>query len=324
MLLAAAALLTAVQTDAGQALYRAWCGSCHGDDGRGGSKAITRLEVPAADLASCAISSAEPEDRWVDIVREGGAAFGLSLDMPAFGENASVEQIRAIVRYTRSLCGDRAWPPGELNFPRPFLTEKAYPENEAVLVARGREQALLYERRIGPRLQVEGEVRTVLDGGDVFAGITAALKYNAWHRLEARALASFGIEVAPAIGRQAEWEIEPFLAFGANVGGAIVVQGEALATFEGGLAGGTLRLGAGRELGRIVPMVEGGWTIPRAGVGQTLTLVPQVWFQLSRLGHVAGSVGVEWPVAGPQPRGDPRLVAFLLWDFGDGPLQRGW
>ena len=135
MIVAAALLATVVlvQTpvySTGAALYRAWCAKCHGAD-RGGKPARqTRLSVRPAHLAKCKTSSAETKDAWTDIVREGGSAFGLSLDMPAFGEAGTPEQLRAVVRYVRSLCRERGWPPGELNFARAFLAEKAYPENE--------------------------------------------------------------------------------------------------------------------------------------------------------------------------------------------------
>jgi mono/diheme cytochrome c family protein len=33
--------------------------------------------------------------------------------------------------------------------------------------------------------------------------------------------------------------------------------------------------------------------------------------------------GGELPVRGPEPR-HPRVTAFLLWDYGDGGLFRGW
>src|SRR5439155_783081 len=136
-------------------LYRDWCSKCHGADGRGVAAATTRLSVPPADLRTCQGSTAETERRWIGIVTRGGAAFGLSLDMPAFGEAATPEQIRAVVRYARSLCGESGWPPGELNFPRAFLVEKAFPENEWVVVEQGRGQKLVYERRLGKRLQLE-------------------------------------------------------------------------------------------------------------------------------------------------------------------------
>ena len=117
--------------------------------------------------------------------------------------------------------------------------------------------------------------------------------------------------------------MEPFLAFGANPGRALVVQGEVVATWEdGGFDGMSYRVGAGHELGRFVPMLEAGWTVPTTDE-RSLSFYPQVWMQLSRLGHVAGSLGAELPATGPEPR-HPRLIAFVLWDFGDAPLFRGW
>lgn len=321
----AVGLALAAQADTGAVLYRAWCSSCHGADGRGGSKASVRLEVPAADLADCATSSAEPEERWLAIVRDGGASVGLSMDMPAYGEAATPDQLRAVVRYIRSLCGEPGWPPGELNFPRPFLAEKAFPENEVVVEARGRGQELIYERRLGRRLQIEGALRTRADSAGGFDGLTAAFKYNLWHSLPRHALASAGLEITPPVGRSALWEVEPYLAYGWNPGGrGTLIQGELLAPWEEseGFTGADLRLGLGQQVGRIVPMLEAGWTIPREG-RPALDLLPQLWVQLSRLGHVAASMGVDLPVAGPDPR-RARLIAFLLWDYGDGPLRRGW
>src|SRR6266550_1532702 len=134
-LVACAALWASNLSAQGDSLYAAWCSRCHGADARGTPAASARLAVPPANLASCAVSTAETEEQWVGIVTRGGAAFGLSLDMPAYGEAGTPEQIRAIVRYVRSLCRERGWPPGTLNFPRAFLVEKAFPEHELVLVA---------------------------------------------------------------------------------------------------------------------------------------------------------------------------------------------
>lgn len=308
------------------ARYQAWCGKCHGADGRGGAAKQTRLSVRPADLADCRVSSAETEDAWAGIIRDGGAAYGLSLDMPAFGGAATPEQIRALVRYIRSLCGERGWPPGELNFPRAFLAEKAFPEDEGVVVAHGREQEYVYERRFGRRAQVEASARTVVDSlAQPFDGVTAAFKYNAWHSAPRRALASVGIEATPPVGRQEAWEVEPFVALGASPFGAVFVQSEVVGAFEeaAGFTGLSYALGGGVQLGRVAPMLEIGGSIPRGGAPSTLSLVPQLWFQLSRLGHVAGSLGLELPARGPEPR-HPRLTAFVLWDYADGGLLRGW
>ena len=312
-------------SDSGAALYQAWCKSCHGADGRGTPAASTRLDVPPADLRECKGSTAEPEARWIGIVTQGGAAYGLSLDMPAFGEAGTPEQIRAVVRYARSLCGELGWPPGELNFPRAFLVEKAYPEDEWVVTDQGRGQELIYERRFSKRLQLEGVARTVFDSADrPFDGVSVAAKYNVWHDLSRRALASLGVEVTPPLGRADRWDVEPFVAFGAEPGAAVLVQGEVLATWEeaAGFTAISYQLGVGRQIGRVAPMVEAGWTVPTAGE-RTLSLYPQMWVQLSRLGHVAGSLGVELPVVGPEPR-HPRVIAFVLWDYGDSGFWRGW
>jgi mono/diheme cytochrome c family protein len=320
--------LSAQAPDSGAVLYAAWCARCHGADAQGVPAASTRLEVPPADLASCAVSSAEPEDLWVDIVARGGAAFGLSLDMPAYGDAATEEQMRMVVRYVRSLCRERGWPPGELNFPRPFLVEKAFPENEVVVSTHGRAQDLIYERRVGRRLQLEGVLATVVDSVDrPFEGVTFAAKYNLWHSLARSALASVGLEASPPLGRRERWELAPFVSFGAEQAG-VVVQGELLAAWEEaeGVTGVSYRLGLGREVGRFVPMVEAGWDVPRGWAGggdDVLSVYPQVWIRLSRLGHVAASVGAGIPVRGPHPR-RASVAAFVLWDFGDGPLLRGW
>jgi Cytochrome C oxidase, cbb3-type, subunit III len=320
----ACSLRAQAPADSGAPLYAAWCARCHGADARGTPVASVRTEVPPADLAGCPVSTAETEDQWVGVVTKGGAAFGLSLDMPAYGDAGTAEQIRAVVRYVRSLCRERGWPPGELNFPRPFLVEKAFPENEVIVAAHGRAQDLIYERRIGRRAQLESVLSTVIDSLDrPFNGVTVALKYNLWHSLERRALASIGVEATPALGRRDRWELEPFAAAGV-VRAGFVLQGEVLGGWEEaeGLTGASIRLGLGREVGRFVPMVEAGWDVPREGA-QQLAFYPQVRIQLSRLGHVAASVGAELHAIGPEPR-RPSLTAFVLWDFADGPLLRGW
>ena len=52
--------------------------------------------------------------------------------MPAFGDALSPEDIALAVSHLRTFCTEAAWPRGDLNLPRAFFTEKAFPENEAV------------------------------------------------------------------------------------------------------------------------------------------------------------------------------------------------
>ncbi len=157
-----------------------------------------------------------------------------------------------------------------------------------------------------------------------FDGVTVAAKYNAWHNLDRRALVSLGLEATPPLGRPDAWEVEPFVAFGANPRRGLFVQGEVVGTWEEaeGITALSYRLGLGRAVGRVVPMLEAGWTVPTEGE-RALSFYPQAWVQLSRLGHVAASLGAELPAVGPEPR-HPRLIAFVLWDYLDAPLFRGW
>ena len=311
--------------DSGAELYHAWCAACHGQDAQGTPAASVRTTVPPADLATCAANTPEPAERWRGVVTKGGAAYGLSLDMPAFGEAATAEQIRWVVRYVRSLCGNAAWPPGELNFPRGFLVEKAFPENEVVLVNHDREQNYIFERRFGARFQIEAEARTAFDGApNSFDGASLAGKLDLWHSPQALAITTLGLEATPRLGRQDRWEVEPFLAFGWSPHEVVTVQGQIVGTWEeqAGIAGFEYRLGVAKDFGRVIPMVEAGWVVPRQG-DHALSFYPQLWMQLSRLGHVAGSIGAELPAVGPEPR-RPKLIAFLLWDFGDAGLFKGW
>ena len=74
----------------------------------------------------------------------------------------SDEEIQKILGHVRGFCPDGRWPRGELNLPRPLVTEKAFPEDEAVLTtivaAEGPgavTNKLVYERRFGPTSQIE-------------------------------------------------------------------------------------------------------------------------------------------------------------------------
>jgi hypothetical protein len=57
---------------------------------------------------------------------------GFSEEMPAFGEALTEEELGRVIAYVQTFCTDRSWPRGELNLPRAFFTEKAFPEDEAV------------------------------------------------------------------------------------------------------------------------------------------------------------------------------------------------
>src|SRR5205814_10409383 len=70
--------------------------------------------------------------------------------------------IDKVVQYLRTLCDDPSWPPGELNLPRAWMTEKAFPEDEWVLTTAVNTKGpgdifteLIYEKRFGKKNQLE-------------------------------------------------------------------------------------------------------------------------------------------------------------------------
>src|SRR2546422_11247452 len=108
--------------------------------------------------------------------------------------------------------------------------------------------------------------------------------YTASVDAEVWATGGVGGKATPPLGRADRWEIEPFFAFGWAAGDVVVIQGQVVASLEegAGLSAWSYRVGAGRHIGRVVPMLELEWGVPVAG-DRTLSFYPQCWVQLSRL-----------------------------------------
>jgi hypothetical protein len=101
--------------------------------------------------------------------------------MPAFGKVLTREQIAKVTAYLRTLCSESDWPLGELNVPRALITEKAFPESEAVLTSSittkgtpGISNEFVYERTLnrGNQLEVAVPIDWVhQDAGGVRGGV---------------------------------------------------------------------------------------------------------------------------------------------------------
>ena len=148
----------------GEQLYQTACAACHGSDGKGQPRSVVGFDTPLPDFTDCAFSTPEADLDWWSVVHEGGRVRALDRRMPAFGDALSEPEIETVVGYLREFCTEPGWPRGELNFPRPFFTEKAFPENEAVFtiaMARSPEASVepqfLYEHRLGRRAPVRDQ-----------------------------------------------------------------------------------------------------------------------------------------------------------------------
>jgi len=336
----------------GADIYRVACIACHGVDGKGSPRSSVGFDVPLPDFTDCSFATAEADPDWQAVVTRGGTIRGLDRHMPAFGEALSPDDIGSVIGYVRTFCADRQkWPQGDLNFPRAFFTEKAFPENEAVWTTAfsGRglnsvENELVYERRIGPRNQIEivAPVQFLQDGtGGWTKGIgdaAFAFKRALYANVERGNIAAAGAEVAIPTGNESvglgsgHYLYETFAMYGQTLprnsflqfhGGFEVLSDPARSkeAYLRTAIGTTLQQdhGFGRAWS---PQVEVLWARPVGGSSEW-DVVPQLQVSLSKLQHVVIAGGVRIPVSDRQNRSSQALVYFL-WDWFDGSVFDFW
>jgi len=206
------------QTPDGAAVFAAACAACHGDDGRGRSASELGFEVPLPDFTDCDFATREQDADWGAIVHRGGPARAFNRLMPAFGGALSDEEIAAAVTHLHSFCAEPRWPRGELNLPRALFTEKAYPEDEAVItttaVTEGPDSLthqFLWEQRFGALNQIEISVPiTRADLGDPEGWVSGTgdlaigVKHTLRHSLENGSILTIGGELVLPTGDEAK------------------------------------------------------------------------------------------------------------------------
>ena len=122
----------------GEQIFAAACATCHAADGTGSPQQRRRLRAAAAQrprlprLHRLRHQHCGAAGRLGGGRPRGGPVRGLDRHMPAFGDALSAEQIERVGQYLWTFCSDASWPRGDLNLPRAFFTEKAFPENETV------------------------------------------------------------------------------------------------------------------------------------------------------------------------------------------------
>ncbi len=334
----------------GAQIFEQFCSRCHGADGKGEVAPEVRegMEVPPRDLTEPYFNTRERRSDWIRVVRDGGEASGLSASMPAWGEVLSEQQIQEVVEYVKGLVDQRSYPAGELNFIRMHRVTKAFVEQEALLiseytrnpgdVAGGNEQLLLYyANRFGNRFQYEVKVPFQIHsiGGTTTAGlgdIELGLKYAFFDDYLKQVITSVGLELALPTGSESRglgsgaFVAIPYFAAGLGLGRWAQLEGSTSAeiplksghTSEWRYAlAAVLTLPDGRQ--GLFPGVEVFGIKPLGKAEHTLALLPNLYWAITKLGHVAVSAGVEIPVT-TNAGYDYRVHAFLLWDYADGGL----
>ena len=120
----------------GREIFEQNCIMCHGEDAKGTGQLAAALPVRPANLTDCKLTAEDSEEVVQGIIRHGGPYAGRSSVMPAFETVLSHSDIEDVARYVKSLCADPDWVPEELNFPRPLITGKAFPEQEMLVGGR--------------------------------------------------------------------------------------------------------------------------------------------------------------------------------------------
>jgi mono/diheme cytochrome c family protein len=338
----------------GEDIYTATCASCHGSDGRGAPASQTGLSLAPLDFTDCQKTNREPDQDWHAVIARGGPARGFHRLMPAFGEVLSEGEQEVIVEYVRGFCADPVWPRGDLNLPRPLVTEKAFVEDEVVLSTavatrspRNVDSQLVYEQRFLRRQMFEVRLPfsvAQVPGGDREGGIGdigLALKSMLVGSLQAGTALSIGAEAVLPTGNKDKGfgkgvvVFEPFLAFGqllpwdsflqAQVGAEIPAQeGDGVENegFVRGVLGTTF---THDTFGRtFTPMVEAiGFREIASGATTALDLVPEIQISVSKRRHILACLGARIPTLNREGRG-PAAMAYLLWDWFDGGLLEGW
>jgi hypothetical protein len=328
-------------------------------DGTGQPQSVVGFQLPLPnghdfpDFNDCATNTVEPMADWVAVVHRGGPIRGLDRHMPAFGDALTENQIERAVKYIWTFCDNPSWPRGDLNLPRAFFTEKAFPENEAVwttgVTGSGTKAVgnqLVYEHRIGSRAQYEvilpissqqPEENSPWNHGigDIELSFKRAF-YASFDR--GRIFAAGGAVVVPTGNESLGlgngfWIYEPFAMWNQFLGrnGFLQVQTgvEIPSDQTKGVTEGFARTAVGYTLaqdggfGRAwSPMVEILAAKPD-GAATEWDVVPQMQVSLSKLQHILLNVGVRVPLNEREER-KPQVLTYFLWDWFDGALFDFW
>ena len=317
------------------------------------SRSTVGFDLAIPDFTDCSFATPEADADWTAVAHSGGPVRAFDRRMPAFGEALTIAQISAILRHIRTFCTDTGWPRGELNMPRALVTEKAFPENEAVFTtsiatkdrnAWGNE--FLYEQRIGPRSQVEIVVplnlqeQTTGSWSTGVGDIAVAAKHVVFHSLNKGAILSVVGEVLFPTGNDdaslgaGVTRVEPFVAFGQLLPGDSFVQvqtGVELSTDTARRPHEAFwRAAVGRSL--FEPNFGRAWTPMlevlsarevEDGARIEWDVVPQLQVSLSRRQHILLNAGLQIPMTSRDMR-PTRLLVYLLWDWFDGGFLEGW
>ncbi len=348
------------QKRSAEEVYLSACAACHGADGKGQSQGQVGFSTPLPDFTDCNFATREPDADWVAVAHQGGPTRGFAELMPAFSEALSIEELEKAVEYTRTFCPDNDWPRGALNLPRAMITEKAYPEDEAVITFGADENLesisgeIVYEQRFGARNQFEivvpfgwnemmipGETGSVSDWSSGLGDVALGVKRAFFHSLKSGYIFSGAAEIILPTGDAAEglgkdtFIFEPFFSYGQILPSDFFLHSQlgfefpfqsSKAENEGffrAALGRTFTTGGwwGRAWSPMVEVLASKELV--SGENIVWDIMPQVQVSLNTRQHILLNIGVRIPVTDTGNR-DFQIMTYILWDWFDGNLFEGW
>ena len=282
------------------------------------------------DFTDCKVTSPEPDADWERAIAKGGPGVGLSPEMPAFEDSLTAEQISGFVSHMRGFCKESGWPSGNNNFPRPIVTEKAFPENEFLIlpaISHDREVELvaLYERRLGKRSMFEIAVPAVSKPGEPRAhgigDVEVAFKHAIFASAGSPRIVSLGLEAVLPSGSEDKGIghgtviFEPYISAGAMLRDWYL-QAQVKVELPVDREKADRAFVYNTYVGRDTSAAPDTWTIgiELNGENHELSLTPQVRKGLTGTGALAASIGAMVPLNEREERG-VRWVGYLLWEF---------
>ncbi len=336
----------------GKQIYAMFCARCHAEDGTGNidPEMLAGMDAPPPDFTDGYFSSREKRKDWQAVVAHGGGVRGLSMSMPAWNDALTEKQIEETVEYVKSFVDQSKYPQGELNFFRGHYTTKAFVEQEALLIpsyqfkkengVTNRETKVVayYANRFGNRFQYEAKLPllTKSAAGTAATGIgdlELGLKYAFYDNYRSLTIVTGGLEAALPTGSETKGfgagtvTAVPYIAAAQGIGSSLQLSTSVKGEIPLDRTKGNPELRASflsmltlfESKQGVFPGLEVFVKKNLAASDYTLSLIPQVYWGITKRGHLALSLGAEIPVAGTKPF-DGKIVAFFLWDYVDGGL----
>lgn len=84
--------------------YDTFCAKCHGATGKGDGPGAATLSTNPRNFTDCAAMGKISDDTMFNVIKNGGAANGLSKDMQAWNAGFEDGEMHDLVAYIRTFC----------------------------------------------------------------------------------------------------------------------------------------------------------------------------------------------------------------------------